>query len=116
MSVKVYMDRLKLIDKVDNAWKKALPELTGEILDDMNQYIKWDTGTMAQSAYLHSEFERGLIRWQTPYVRRQYYEIKTAIPDMNARATWKWAEVAKAELREKWQRQAKALMRMYGDE
>ena len=50
------------------------------------------------------------MRWQTPYARRQYWEIRTAYKDENPRATWKWVHVAKSKYQEKWTRQAARLM------
>lgn len=111
MSVKVNINRQRIVEKVDDAFKKALPELTMEILDDCNEYCKWAEGALVQSSYVHSIFEKGIMIWQTPYAKRQYWEIKTANPDYHSKATWKWAEVAKSELMGKWTRQADMLIK-----
>lgn len=97
--------------KVEAAFKDSLPQLTEEILNDCNQYCKWDTGTLAQSAYIHSKFADGLIIWQAPYARRQYWSIETAYTDVNPGARWKWAHYAKSVHFDKWERQAQALMK-----
>lgn len=91
-------------------WEKALPVLTEEILNDCNQYVKWDTGMLAQSSYIQSDFQHGVMIWETPYARRQYWEIKTAYRDVNPAATWKWVHAAKAKFYKRWTRQAAALM------
>ena len=110
MPVKINIDKMKLRQTIESAWKAGLPVLTKEILDDTNEYCKFDTGVLVQSSYLHTKFNRGMMIWQTPYARRQYWEIQTAYTRAgHPRATWKWAEVAKRHNMEKWQRQANAL-------
>lgn len=111
MSVKIMVDNWKILNKVDQAFKKSLPVLSKEILFDCNEYVKWADGILAMSSYIHSNFEKGKLIWQTPYAKRQYWEIKTAHTDYNPKATWKWAEVAKSELMGKWTRQADVLIK-----
>ena len=113
MPVKILIDKLKLRHTVNAAWKAGLPILTKEILDDMNEYCKFDSGDLIQSSYRHTKYKRGKIVWQKPYARRQYWKIQTAYTkDGHDLATWKWAEVAKAHNMEKWQRQADVLFKM----
>ena len=113
MPVKISIDKMKIKHTVDAAWNNALPILTREILDDVNEYCKYDTGALVQSSYLHTKYERGMMIWQTPYARRQYWEIQTAYTQAgHPKATWKWAEVAKRHNMEKWQRQADVLFKM----
>ena len=112
MSVTIKFNGATVAAKVDKAWGKALPILTEEILNDANQYVKVDTHTLEMSALTHSRPQEGIIIWQTPYARRQYWEIQTAHKDVNAKATWKWFHKAKAELMAKWERQAQRLTEM----
>lgn len=98
--------------KVDGAFQKGLPLLAEEILNDCNQYCKWDIGTLAMSANVHSILAEGRLIWQTPYARRQYWSIETAYKDVNPNATWKWCEVAKQRHFNKWQQQAQKLLEM----
>lgn len=96
--------------KIMGQWEKVLPALTQEILNDCNQYVKWDNGILAMSSQTHTDFKKGVMRWVTPYARRQYWEIKTAYRDTNPKATWKWVHAAKAERESTWIRQAAVLM------
>ena len=112
MPVKVNIPKHAIEAKVQNAWDKGLPLLSEEILNDCNLYCKMDTGILIQSSQLHSIPREGKLIWQTPYARRQYWEIKTAIPDVNPRASWKWCEVAKRKHKEQWERQAQRLLEM----
>lgn len=110
MPVKMLIDKLKIRYKVHSAWKNALPILSEEILNDCNEYCKMDTGALIASSYTHSKFKKGKLIWQTPYAKRQYWEIKTAITDNGKpKATWKWCEVAKKNHFEQWKRQADVL-------
>ena len=97
--------------KIMGQWKKALPMLTEEILNDCNQYCKRESGDLIESSHTHTDFKKGIMIWKKPYARRQYWEIKTAITDNgNPKATWKWVHAAKAERESTWIRQAAVLM------
>lgn len=111
MAVKITFDRQRCVTRIENSFKTTLGKLAGEILDDCNQYCKEDTGMLIASSYVHSKLDEGLLIWQTPYARRQYWEIRTAYKDTNPQASWKWCEVAKRHHLEQWQRQADALMK-----
>ena len=112
MPVRIIMNRQKVEQKIEYKFKKGLGMLANEILNDCNQYCKMDSGALIASSYIHSKLDDGLLIWQTPYARRQYWEIKTAIPDPNSQATWKWCEVAKRKHLHQWERQAQMLMEM----
>ena len=112
IDVKIKFDGNRVMAKVDKAWDKGLAILTEEILNDSNQYVKVDKHTLEMSALTHSIPKEGKIIWQTPYARRQYWEIQTAYKDVNHNATWKWFHVAKAKHLQKWVRQAGKLMEM----
>lgn len=112
MPVKINISKHAIEAKINGAWKKGLPILTEEILNDCNQYVKVDSHQLEQSALIHSRPQEGLLIWQTPYARRQYWEIQTAYKDVNPKATWKWCEVAKKNHFDQWQRQAQRLMEM----
>ena len=93
--------------RVSKAWREATPLLTQQILDDCNKYCKEDTGALIASSYMQSDLDKGIIRWRTPYARRQYW-IKTAHTDKNPQARWKWAEYAKQRHLKQWKRIAEA--------
>jgi len=113
MPVKFKIDARSIGVKIDNAWKSGLEMLSTQILKDCNFYCKEDTGLLIISSYIHSDLKRGRLVWQTPYAARQYYEIRTAYPDVNSNATWRWAEVAKKNHKDVWGRQAQAIKRYY---
>lgn len=98
--------------KVMAAFNKGLAVLSEEILNDCNQYCKEDSGTLIASSLMHSLPAQGKLIWQTPYARRQYWEIRTAYTDVNPGASWKWCEVARRKHFDRWQRQAQRLLEM----
>ena len=113
MAVKILIDRNKVETRIEYSFHKGMGTLANEILNDCNQYCKFDTGMLIASSYIHSQLDEGRLIWQTPYARRQYWEIQTAVKDVNPKASWKWCEVAKMHHRDQWQRQAQRLLEMY---
>lgn len=88
--------------------------LATQILKDCNFYCKEDTGMLIASSLIHSDLKNGKLVWQTPYAARQYYKIPTAYKDVNPNASWRWVEVAKNNFKHDWERQAQAIVRVYG--
>ena len=113
MAVKMEINGDTIKYKIDRTIKNGMGMLASEILRDCNKYCKEDTGALIISSYIHSRLNEGLLIWQTPYAARQYYEIRTAHPDVNSQASWRWCEVAKNNHLKKWQRQAQAIARLY---
>ena len=111
MSVKISINRASITAKVETAWNKGLAMLSKEILDDCNQYCKYDSGDLILSSYRNSVLKEGKLIWQKPYAKRQYWEIQTAHKDMNPNASWKWCEVAKTKHMRQWQAQAEKAVR-----
>lgn len=111
MPVKIYIDKNKVEHRIEYAFHECLGILSNEILNDCNQYVKEDNGDLLMSSYIHSKLDEGKLIWQTPYARRQYWEIRTAYTDVNPNASWKWCEVAKRYRLKTWTRQAEKLMR-----
>lgn len=96
--------------KIMAMWNQILPQLTHEILEDAQQYVKvGTTGILRASAEIASEPASGNIIWQTPYAKRQYWDIQTAYHDYNSLATWRWFETAKQNHMARWTAQAQRL-------
>ncbi len=112
MPVQVNIDAARVQARIMNAWEKGRGQLSEEILNDINQYCKEDTGTLIASSLIHSRPEEGVLIWRTPYARRQYYEIRTAHKDVNPNASWKWCEVARQKHRDAWRRKAQRIVEM----
>lgn len=110
MPVKINISKSAVLAKVMSEFTDTLPELSEEILNDCNQYCKEDTGTLIASSHVHSIPAEGKLIWQTPYARRQYWEIRTAYRTVNPEARWRWCEYAKQHHMEQWNRQAQKLL------
>ena len=114
MSVKMNIDGDKIIYKIDRTIKNGMAMLSAVVLQDCNKYCKEQSGVLIMSSYIHSKLNEGKLIWNTPYAARQYYEIPTAYTNVNSNATWRWCEVAKSNHRDRWAKQAQAIMRLYG--
>ena len=98
--MKMTISKAQVQAKVQDAWDKTLFALTSEILADCNEYVKRSPErTMRDSSLSHSKLRQGLIVWETPYARRQYWEIKTAL---TPGTTWRWIETAKRAHLSEW--------------
>ena len=95
--------------KVDGAWKKGLAMLSSEILRDCNEFCKLDKGMLRASSMTASRLNDGILVWNTPYARRQYWIIPTAYEPGTC---WQWCEAAKGKYAQRWASQAKKLMEM----
>lgn len=108
MPVRININPNRVGAKVQGAWKDTLPALSEEILADCNEYCKVDQNTLIMSSLAHSKPQEGRLIWETPYARRQYWEIKTSLTPGR---TWKWCETAKRKHKERWQRLAERGLR-----
>ena len=108
MPVRINVNSRQITGKVTNAWQKGLYALTARVREDCNLYCKEGQHTLIDSSYEHSKLDEGLVIWQTPYARRQYWEIKTSLTPGR---TWKWCEKAKKKFKKDWQRMAEKGLR-----
>lgn len=101
MPVKIMIDQNRVETRVMNVFNKdVIPELSEEILADCNEYCKEDSRTLILSSLSHSILKEGKLVWETPYAKRQYWEIKTSLTPGR---TWKWCETAKRRwFKKKW--------------
>lgn len=106
--MKVQIDKSRCAAKVMGAWDKGLFALSSQILGDCNKYVKVDQHTLESSSYSASTLREGKLVWDTPYAKRQYWEIKTSLTPGR---TWKWVETAKQKHKSEWQRLAEKLLR-----
>lgn len=55
------------------AFTTAQAAFAQEVAKQMDKYVPFDTGTLKNSVHLASDYERGILIYNTPYARRQYY-------------------------------------------
>lgn len=97
--MKFQINKAAVQARVMDAWQKSLFGLSSEILADCNEYVKRDIGTLEQSSLIHSRPAEGVIVWETPYARRQYWEIQRSLTPGR---TWRWFETAKGKHFARW--------------
>lgn len=104
MPVKIMINTSQVSARVMNVFNdEVIPEVSEEILADCNEYCKEDTHALIDSSIIHSQPKKGLLIWQTPYAKRQYWEIKTSLAPGR---TWKWCETAKRKRKSLWAKSA----------
>ena len=108
MPVKIMISSNHVEAKFKTAWDKGLAALSEEILADCNEYCKEDQGTLIASSITHSRPQEGKLVWQTPYAKRQYWEIRTSLTPGR---TWKWCETAKRKWLSRWKQKAEQGLR-----
>ena len=55
------------------AFTTAQAAFAQEVARKMDQYVPFDTGTLKNSVHLASDYQRGVLIYNTPYARKQYY-------------------------------------------
>ena len=108
MPVRINIDPNQCAAKVEGAWRKGLFALSSQVLGDCNQYVKYDRGQLEKSSEEHPRLGEGKLIWQTPYAKRQYWEIQTSLTPGR---TWKWCETAKRKCKDTWRRIAEKALR-----
>ena len=108
MPVKININPNQVGATVMTAWQRGLYALSNEILADCNEYCKEDQSTLIMSSLSHSRPQEGKLIWETPYAKRQYWEIKTSLTPGR---TWKWCETAKRKQGARWKRLAERGLR-----
>ena len=108
MPVHIKIDPTKCGIRVEEAWKKGLYNLSNEILADCNEYCKEDNHILIDSSHSASIPSEGKLIWETPYAKRQYWEIKTSLTPGR---TWKWCETAKRKHKAHWEKLAEQALK-----
>lgn len=108
MPVKIFISPNQVAANVKGAWDRSLYALSAQILQDCNEFVKYDQGTLQSSSYVASRLRDGKLVWDTVYAKRQYWEIKTSLTPGR---TWKWCETAKKKHLSQWKDQAEKGLR-----
>lgn len=85
----------------------AQKKIDQEVLKDSNYFIPKDTGELERSSIRASQIGEGVIKWDTPYSRRLYYNPQYNFSgETNPNAQGLWFEAAKAMFLVDWVRAA----------
>lgn len=101
MSVKFTFDKNKVMARLINASEKGIFATSTQALKDSNYYVKKDVGDLEGSAIIASNLEKGLLIWDEPYAKMQYY-LDSASKDPNPNARKMWAHYAYSVHKDTW--------------
>lgn len=107
-TVKGNFDTQAAKTRISAAIHKAQMKLDAQVLADSNFYCPLRAsqgGTLQKSAIINTVIGSGLVKWCTPYARRQYYGVNfDHSKSANPNACAKWFEAAKARKMEQWRK------------
>lgn len=84
------------------AMDKAIFATSAQAIKDCNYFCKQDTGALIQSSLIHSDYNKGELKWTMPYAEFQY-TYPSARTDKNPNATSEWCDRAQADYGDRWQ-------------
>lgn len=103
MTVDVKVNFTDLDSILDRAAEYGVFASSEQALKDCNYLCKQDTSALINSSLIHSEPEKGILRWVTPYAEYQYTYPGTRL-DKNPNACPEWALRAAENNRDVWRR------------
>jgi hypothetical protein len=112
IEVKIFYDRIR--SKVSASKERAQKVLDMTVIKDSGRFVPFQTGMLEKSAMESSRVGSGLVVYNTPYAKRQYYGEFEHGKNKHPQATRLWFEAAKAENLEKWIRIAQEMIRGRG--
>ena len=112
-SVRVSFDKKSVKTRITGASQRALFITSEQALKDCNMYAPKDQNDLIKSSESHSQLDKGLLIWSTPYARYQYYgvvmigrapKVATDIPLKYTRASahMMWAHYARSIHGKEW--------------
>lgn len=101
VKVKVTFNMNAVEERLLKQHKKAQYEMSIQALKDCNYYCKQDQDGLIDSSIIHSDLENGVLKWQTPYAKKQYYLDNTRT-DKNTNAQKMWAHKAASVHQKDW--------------
>lgn len=103
--VEVKIDHKLIMERIEKEVSSLQGELDALVLQDSNFFCPLETGGLQKSAIIDTTLGKGLLIWNTPYARRQYYgEHFDHSKQRNKNACSKWFEAAKARYLPKWEK------------
>lgn len=101
MSVIVSTDFRAITERVARDRRKMIFKVTTQALKDSNNYARRQSGDLIKSSLIATDYENGLLVWNTPYAKRVYW---TGVPlgNKNPKARLMWAHFAKTQHNKEW--------------
>lgn len=96
-TVDIQINTAALLGKFAKRTEAAQVYLDNEVMRTTEDYVPFDTGTLARSAPQATDPGTGQVLYDTPYARKLYYgEGMDFAKDKHPKATAKWLETSKA--------------------
>ena len=102
MGVKISIDRSRVAARINAGTAAMIRTVSEQALSDCNYFAKRDQGTLIESSQTASDLENGLLVWNTPYARKQYYTGAPSL-EQNPNASILWCEEAHDHFGQDWQ-------------
>lgn len=104
IDVTTHYDLGKMLSKSKSAKAKLQLIYSDQVLKDSNKYAPLRDGFLIASGFTHSNLTTGMLKWQTPYARRLYYNPQYNFStDKNPLAGGLWFERAKKQHKGDWE-------------
>lgn len=100
--VTVSFDVNKTLGSRQKLFREMQVALDVQVVKDSNEFCPMDEGTLKSSAMTYTDFGSGVVEWNTPYAKEQYYSKPNKSKDANPNARMKWFEYAKALYKTDW--------------
>jgi hypothetical protein len=108
IEVRIFYDKVR--SKVGANKARAQKVLDITVIKDSSPFVPFQSGTLEKSAIESSKIGSGLVVYNTPYAKSQYYGKFEHGKNKHPQATRLWFEIAKAENLDKWVRIAQEIM------
>lgn len=102
MKISLDMDTKKLKTRLEGVIGQTQIELDNQVLKDSNFYAPQVEGFLQDSSLTASQIGKGILVWNTPYAKAQYYSLPNKATDKNPNAQMRWFEVAKSHNKKNW--------------
>ena len=113
MNIEVTFHRTGIKAEMEKACGMGVFAVSEQALKDCNYYCKQDTSALINSSLIHSETNKGVLRWVTPYAEKQYNFPGTRT-DKNPNASPEWCRRAFEAHGDTWNRIFAKAVELYG--
>jgi|AGTN01.3.fsa_nt_gi Minor capsid. len=96
------VNKAKIKDRLNSANHRAQIWLDNEVLKDTSPYVPRVTGELERSGIAGTRIGSGLLVYNKPYAKPQYYGEFKHSKQAHPLATRRWFHVSKAINRRKW--------------
>ena len=103
--VTVTIDRSRVAARIKAGKMAMVSAVAEQALSDCNYFAKRDQGTLIESSQTASDIENGLLVWNTPYAKKQYYTGAPSL-EQNPNASILWCEEAHDHFGREWDKTA----------